>query len=233
MAETLSLMEFLRALSSDDALRTDFAADPTATLSRHGLDGLSPDDVHDALVLIEDTQTASFDLDYGAAGTHGVPPPPGPVHGDPHEAAVEYLTRYVSSAGIAQPDPFGADPYGDDGGFVDQLVDVDGPGFDGAAHQPPVTDFGSGNSPGAGSGNGSGNSSTFGHGDGDDPAFRSDLDDADPWVDRADGIALDGGFEERGIEEGGPDDGSAVDPLAGSPAPEVPAHHDDTAFGDA
>ncbi|MEJ3655733.1 hypothetical protein WEH80_22445 [Actinomycetes bacterium KLBMP 9759] len=220
MAETLSLMEFLRALSSDDALRTGFAADPTATLSAHGLDGLSPDDVYDALVLIEDTQTASFDLDYGAAssGAHSVPPPPGPVHGDAHEAAVEYLTRYVTSAGAEQTDQFGADPYGDDDGFADQLGDLDEPDFGGAVGQPAVADFGSGNS------------STFGRGDGDDPGFRSDLDDADPWVDHGHGIELDDGFEERGPE---PDDGGAVDALTANPTPDVPAHHDETAFGDA
>jgi hypothetical protein len=92
MAETLSLMEFLQALRADAELRSSFGHDPQGTLADHGLAQLSPADVHDAIVLVQDNQTVDFSLD--AADT-AAPPPPPPV-GDDHEAAVEYLARYLS-----------------------------------------------------------------------------------------------------------------------------------------
>jgi hypothetical protein len=98
MAETLSLMEFLQALLTDTRLRGAFGDDPQGTLAAHGLADLTPADVHDALVLVQDTQTVDYSLD--AAGA--APPPPPPA-GDGHEAAVEYLTRYL--AGPEQTDP--------------------------------------------------------------------------------------------------------------------------------
>ncbi|QYN35698.1 IniB N-terminal domain-containing protein [Pseudonocardia sp. DSM 110487] len=98
MAETLSLMEFLQALLADAGLRGAFGDDPQGTLAAHGLADLTPADVHDALVLVQDTQTVDYSLD--AASTAPQPPPPA---GDGHEAAVEYLARYL--AGPEQTDP--------------------------------------------------------------------------------------------------------------------------------
>jgi hypothetical protein len=100
MAETLSLMEFLQALLADAELRGSFGDDPHGTLVSHGLAELSPADVHDALVLVQDSQTVDFTLD--PAGTPAPPPPP--PAGDDHEAAVEYLARY-----LADPRPTAAD----------------------------------------------------------------------------------------------------------------------------
>jgi hypothetical protein len=97
MAETLSLMEFLQALLTDTGLRGAFGNDPQGTLADHGLADLTPADVHDALVLVQDTQTVDYSLD---AASTAPPPPPA---GDGHEAAVEYLTRYL--AGPEQTDP--------------------------------------------------------------------------------------------------------------------------------
>jgi hypothetical protein len=97
MAETLSLMEFLQALLTDTGLRGAFGNDPQGTLAAHGLADLTPADVHDALVLVQDTQTVDYSFD--AAST--APPPPPPA-GDGHEAAVEYLARYL--AGPEQTD---------------------------------------------------------------------------------------------------------------------------------
>jgi hypothetical protein len=97
MAETLSLMEFLQALLTDAGLRGDFGDDPQGTLAAHGLADLTPVDVHDALVLVQDTQTVDYSLDAATA------PPPPPPAGDGHEAAVEYLARYLAG-------PRGADP---------------------------------------------------------------------------------------------------------------------------
>jgi hypothetical protein len=98
MAETLSLMEFLQALLTDGGLRGAFGDDPQGTLAAHGLADLTPADVHDALVLVQDTQTIDYSLDVATAA-----PPPPPPAGDGHEAAVEYLARYLAG-------PQGADP---------------------------------------------------------------------------------------------------------------------------
>jgi len=105
MAETLSLMEFLQALLTDAELRSGFGHDPQGTLADHGLADLSPADVHDALVLVQDNQTVDFSLD--PAGTPAPPPPP--PAGDGHEAAVEYLARYLADP--QQPAP--AEPWAD------------------------------------------------------------------------------------------------------------------------
>jgi hypothetical protein len=114
MAETLSLMEFLQALLTDTTLRAAFGDDPQGTLAAHGLADLTPVDVHDALVLVQDTLTVDYSLDAAGAA-----PPPPPPPGDGHEAAVEYLARYL--AGPERPDPddvglggFGA---GDESGY--------------------------------------------------------------------------------------------------------------------
>ena len=68
MAETVSLLEFLQRLLFDDELRQDFSEDPEGTLAEHGLENLSPDDVHDALVRVEDNQTADVSRDYNTGG---------------------------------------------------------------------------------------------------------------------------------------------------------------------
>lgn len=103
MAETLSLLEFIRELLFNDELRQDFADNPEGTLADHGLENLSPDDVHDALVLVEDNQTADFSRDYNTGGNTvaSFTPPPPVVHhadgGDSHQQAVEYLNTYVTN----------------------------------------------------------------------------------------------------------------------------------------
>jgi hypothetical protein len=98
MAETLSLMEFLQALLTDTRLRGAFGDDPQGTLAAHGLADLTPVDVHDALVLVQDTQTVDYSLD-----AVGAAPPPPPPAGDGHEAAVEYLTRYLAGPELTDP----------------------------------------------------------------------------------------------------------------------------------
>jgi hypothetical protein len=91
----MSLMEFLEGLLSDAGMREHFLADPRGTLTDQGLAHLSPADVHDALVLVEDTRTADFG--YGTAADPGpLAPPPGD-----HADAVQYLNSYLSGE---QPD---------------------------------------------------------------------------------------------------------------------------------
>ncbi len=99
MAETLSLWEFLRELVTNAGLRDWFAADPQGALRANGLDHLSPDDVHDALVLAEDNQTADFTRDYDTGhNAISYAPPPAPLVGESeHEAAIRYLNTYVTN----------------------------------------------------------------------------------------------------------------------------------------
>ncbi|OJY40690.1 hypothetical protein [Pseudonocardia sp. 73-21] len=102
MAESMSLMEFLRQLTSNTGLRDWFTHDPQAALHEYGLDHLSPADVHDALVLVEDNQTADFSRDYSTSH-NAIHLPPPPVHHDyatpaeSHHAAMQYLNSYVTS----------------------------------------------------------------------------------------------------------------------------------------
>jgi hypothetical protein len=61
---------------SDDAERAHFALDPDDSLSEHGLADLSPADVHDAVVLVQDTLTVDWAQAYGAgAGVAHTPEP--------------------------------------------------------------------------------------------------------------------------------------------------------------
>ncbi|WP_214371313.1 IniB N-terminal domain-containing protein [Pseudonocardia sp. H11422] len=105
MAEQFSLLEFILHLINDEDARAEFNEDPYGELADHGLENLSAEDVYDALVLIEDNQTASFERDYNTGGNHNqvhLPPPPAhhDHHGDgaeSHKAGVEYLNKYITN----------------------------------------------------------------------------------------------------------------------------------------
>jgi hypothetical protein len=128
VTQPLSLLDFLRGLQTDAAFRSEFSADPESTIADHGLSDLSPHDVHDALVLMEDNETTDFSHDYGAGAVHHLPPPP-PVHpaGGEQQAAVQYLSDYVATAFTGQPGP-GPDA-------LDQDTDLD---LLSASHAGPV-----------------------------------------------------------------------------------------------
>jgi hypothetical protein len=79
VGEAVSLMEFVKLLLSDDAERAHFAVDPGATLSEHGLGDLSPADVHDAVVLVQDTLTVDWAQAYGTGAGVGQAPVPEPA----------------------------------------------------------------------------------------------------------------------------------------------------------
>jgi hypothetical protein len=103
--ESLSLMEFLRNLLFDRGLQQQFVANPQQTLAQAHLSNLSPADVHDALVLLQDNDTH----DFGSHSSHSShsnqgdhtwnPPAPVPAHhsGSEHQAAVEYLSNHVTN----------------------------------------------------------------------------------------------------------------------------------------
>ena len=65
MSEAVSLMEFVKLLMGSDTERAHFAADPDASLAQHGLADLSPADVHDAVLLVQDTMTVDWSQAYG------------------------------------------------------------------------------------------------------------------------------------------------------------------------
>jgi hypothetical protein len=133
MAESMSLLEFLRELLTNEQARDWFADDPDAALEHYGLDNLSPADVHDALVLIEDNQTADFNRDYntGHNGLQYAPPPPVPAHydGGDHDAAVEYINNYITNNSIDDRDTIVDNSVNQQidthGGDFDQDIDVD------------------------------------------------------------------------------------------------------------
>ena len=60
VAENLSILEFLQKMIDDVGLRDWFASDPQGALGDHGLRDVSPEDVRDAIVLADDSQTADF-----------------------------------------------------------------------------------------------------------------------------------------------------------------------------
>ena len=139
MAETLSLLEFIRELLFNDETRAEFNEDPEGTLAEHGLTGLSPADVHDALLLVQDNQTADFSRDYNT-GNNAVAtftPPPPPVHHngghdgghDDHQAAVEYLNTYITNNFIDDRDTITDNSINQQidtgGGDFDQDIDID------------------------------------------------------------------------------------------------------------
>jgi hypothetical protein len=175
MAEPLSLLEFLRELLTNEQARDWFAADPNAALKYYGLDNLSPADVHDALVLIDDNQTADFSRDYntGHNGLQYTAPPPAPTHydGGDHEAAVDYINRYVTNNNIDDRDTIVDHSVNQQidthGGDFDQDIDVDstvasGDGAVAAGHDIKDSTIVSGDDNQVGDGNVRGNDNVVG-----------------------------------------------------------------------
>ena len=106
MAETLSLLEFIQKLfPTRTACATVSPTNPEQALAHNGLADLTEDDVHDALVLADDSQTADFSrnydtggnsIDFSAAPTLGSrnchnDGDDGDSDGRRHKAAVEHL----------------------------------------------------------------------------------------------------------------------------------------------
>jgi hypothetical protein len=176
MAESMSLLEFLRELLTNEQARDWFADDPNAALEHYGLDNLSPADVHDALVLIDDNQTADFNREYntGHNGQQFAPPPPVPAHydGGDHEAAVDYINRYVTNNNIDDRDTIVDNSVNQQidthGGDFDQDIDVDstvasGDGAVAAGHDIEDSTIVSGDDNQVGDGNVRGNDNVVGN----------------------------------------------------------------------
>jgi len=125
----MTLLEFLLSLFGDSPadleLQQDFAKDPYGTLKAAGLEDLTADDVHDALVLVQDNQTVDFgDSEISTGGNSiVVPPPPAfPHHEAAHtegHSAVEYIQTYVTNTEVQDGDTLLGSP-------VKQVIDADG-----------------------------------------------------------------------------------------------------------
>jgi hypothetical protein len=163
MAETLSLYEFIQKLFTDGELRALFSRDPDQALEEHGLSNLSEDDVQDALVLVDDSQTADFSRNYDTGGnsidfshadfgSHNRDG--GRDHDDDdhdgdgggHKAAVEHLSRFITNNFIDDRDTITDNSINQQidnrGGIFDQDIDIDSnvASGDGAVAADDITD---------------------------------------------------------------------------------------------
>lgn len=86
-----TLLDWIQGILRDPAERAAFQADPDDYADRHGFGDLSPADVHDALWLIADNQSASWE--HGNGQVHYPPPPPIHQHVD---HAGGYLNSYIT-----------------------------------------------------------------------------------------------------------------------------------------
>jgi len=94
-------------------------------LAAHGLGDLSPYDVHDALVLMEDTETAEFSHDF-TAGAHLTPPSP-----DGSSGAHQYLSAYLAPESSETDGDWGAEHLDPDADLEPLFASggVDGEGY--------------------------------------------------------------------------------------------------------
>jgi hypothetical protein len=96
-----SLIQFILDLLRDPEKLAEFKDDPKGAMSACGLSAVSPEDVHDALVLAQDNDDVGFDREYHTGGNHvagaSTPPPPPPAHHGDHDAGVKYLDKYITN----------------------------------------------------------------------------------------------------------------------------------------
>jgi hypothetical protein len=162
MAETLSLLEFIQKLfSNEDGVRDLFRENPDQTLADNGLADLTEDDVQDALVLVDDSQTADFSRNYDTGGNsidfsnanlgsrnsfdndrdHD-----DDGDGGGHKAAVEHLSRFITNNFVDDRDTTVDNSVNQqidtDGGDFDQDIDIDSnvASGDGAVAADDITD---------------------------------------------------------------------------------------------
>lgn len=127
----MSLLEFLFKLISDPDLQEEYLEDPKETLEEAGLNDLSAADVRDALILIQDNQTADFSREYDTGGNEidfRIPPvrgarAEGSKDNDDDEGAVEYINRFVTTNYVDDRDVITDNS-------INQVVDTGGGDFD-------------------------------------------------------------------------------------------------------
>jgi hypothetical protein len=128
---TTNLIELLLNLLRDPSA---FREDPEGFLSSCG--DVSPEDIREALILLQDRQDADFSRDHHHGGNHAVhvpPPPPAPAPHpgeSDHEAAIRYLDTYVTNNYVINEGDTITDnsinqQIDTHGGDFDQDIDVD------------------------------------------------------------------------------------------------------------
>jgi hypothetical protein len=132
MTTSTSLIDFLLNLLRDPEALAAFQEDSNGYLASCGIENLSPGDVHDALVLLQDNQDADFSRDYNTGGNSvavHTPPPVHHDHGDDHEAAIEYLNTYITNNYVDDRDTIVDNSVNQQidtgGGDFDQDIDID------------------------------------------------------------------------------------------------------------
>jgi len=136
MTTSTSLLDLLLNLFRDPEAMAAFKDDPNGYLAPCG--DISPDDVHDALMLLNDNQDADFDREYNTGSNHSggnhvhVPPPPAPEKHEgesDHEATVRYLNTYVTNNYVDDRDTIIDNSVNQQidtgGGDFDQEIDID------------------------------------------------------------------------------------------------------------
>ena len=155
--ETLSLLEFIQKLITDADLRQLFNDDPEQALADNGLEDVTEADVQDALVLIDDSQTADFSRDYSSSpsidfsganiGSRNTSDDDGDDgDGGGHSAAVEHISRFITNNFIDDRDTTVDNSTNQQidtgGGDFDQDIDIDSnvASGDGAVAADDITD---------------------------------------------------------------------------------------------
>ncbi|OZM82885.1 IniB N-terminal domain-containing protein [Pseudonocardia sp. MH-G8] len=132
MTSSTTLIELLLNLLRDPSALDAYRDDPEGYLSSCG--DVAPDDIREALVLLQDNQDADFDRDYNTGGnTVHIPPPPPAPQPEPgesdHEAAVQYLNTYITNNHIDDRDTITDNSVNQQidtgGGDFDQDIDID------------------------------------------------------------------------------------------------------------
>jgi hypothetical protein len=132
MTTSTSLLELLLNMLRDPNALAAYQDDPDGFLASCG--DVSPDDIREALVLLQDNQDSDFSRDYNTGGNHvHVPPPPPAPKPEPgesdHEAAVRYLNTYVTNNYTEDNDTIVDNSVNQQidtgGGDFDQDIDVD------------------------------------------------------------------------------------------------------------
>jgi hypothetical protein len=131
MTNSTSLLDLLLSLLRDPSALAAYQEDPDGFLATCG--DVSPDDIRDALVLLQDNQDADFNRDYNTGGNHvHVPPPPAhnPEPGESdHDASIRYLNTYITNNNIDDRDTIVDNSVNQQidtgGGDFDQDIDID------------------------------------------------------------------------------------------------------------
>ena len=107
----MTLLEFILKLVGTDSdsiqWQDYFKENPQGALEEAGLTDLSAEDVHDAIALVQDNDTVSFDRNYDT-GFHGLAavhaPAPHGAEAAGHKGAIEYINKYVTHTWVDDRD---------------------------------------------------------------------------------------------------------------------------------